>query len=196
MFTGIVDNIGIVASFKESFLEVSVTGFLHDIKKGDSVAINGVCLTVVDIKKDQFSVEVVPETKRRTNLTKLMKGDFINLEKSVQAGGRLGGHFVQGHVDDIGIIKHIVKDGEADIVKIEVDESIGQYIVLKGYVAVDGVSFKIEKGKSLGVVGESGCGKTITALSLLLLHPQPEGQIEKGNIFFSIIIHSQIVFIF
>ena len=143
MFTGIVDNIGIVASFKESFLEVSVTGFLHDIKKGDSVAINGVCLTVVDIKKDQFSVEVVPETKRRTNLTKLMKGDFINLEKSVQAGGRLGGHFVQGHVDDIGIIKHIVKDGEADIVKIEVHESIGRYIVLKGYVAVDGVSLTV-----------------------------------------------------
>ena len=72
-----------------------------------------------------------------------MKGDFINLEKSVQAGGRLGGHFVQGHVDDIGIIKHIVKDGEADIVKIEVDESIGQYIVLKGYVAVDGVSLTV-----------------------------------------------------
>ena len=151
MFTGIVNNIGTVVSFKESFLEVSVTGFVHDINKGDSVAINGVCLTVVDIKEDQFSVEVVPETKRRTNLTKLIKGDFINLEKSVQAGGRLGGHFVQGHVDDIGIIKHIVKDGEADIVKIEVDESIGQYIVLKGYVAVDGVSLTVVESTSISL---------------------------------------------
>ena len=143
MFTGIVDNIGIVASFKESFLEVSVTGFIDDIKKGDSVAINGVCLTVVCIKENQFLVEIVPETKRRTNLTNLRKGELINLEKSVKADGRLGGHFVQGHVDDIGIVKDIVKDEKADIVKIEVNESIGQYIVLKGYVAVDGVSLTV-----------------------------------------------------
>ena len=143
MFTGIVTNIGTVISFKDSFLGVHVTGFIDDIKKGDSVAINGVCLTVVEIKENQFCVEVVPETKRRTNLTKLKKGDLINLEKSVLADGRLGGHFVQGHVDDIGIVKHIVKDGVADIVKIEVNESIGQYLVLKGYVAVDGVSLTV-----------------------------------------------------
>jgi len=143
MFTGIVNNIGIVISFADSFLGVHALEFIDDMKKGDSVSINGVCLTVVDIKENQFLVEVVPETKRRTNLMNLRKGDFINLEKSIKADGRLGGHFVQGHVDDIGIIKHIIKDGKAEIVKIEVNESIGQHIVLKGYVAVDGVSLTV-----------------------------------------------------
>jgi riboflavin synthase len=115
------------------------------VQIGDSVAINGCCLTVVDVEGDQLSFDAVPETMARTNLGDMKSGDPINLERPLAAGARLGGHFVQGHIDGVGTVLSVQPDENALIVEISVPEPLRRYIVEKGSIAVDGVSLTVAR---------------------------------------------------
>ncbi|MCX6012200.1 MAG: riboflavin synthase [Chloroflexi bacterium] len=143
MFTGIVEEIGVVEAIKPGFLSVSVKNILKGTKPGDSIAVNGICLTVTHIDKQSFSIDIMAETLRRTNLGQLKPGDKVNLERALEAGGRMGGHFVQGHIDSTGEILSINPEGESKLVQIKADGEITRYIVKKGFIAVDGVSLTI-----------------------------------------------------
>ncbi|MEE9490787.1 MAG: riboflavin synthase [Dehalococcoidia bacterium] len=143
MFTGIVEEVGIVKSLQSGRLTVSATEVLKGTKLGDSIAINGACLTVTNIGPNSFSVDIMPETMRRTSLGALRPGQGVNLERSLAADGRFGGHFVQGHVDGTGKIISMVPEGEALLMEVAAPPDIMRYLVEKGYIAVDGVSLTI-----------------------------------------------------
>jgi riboflavin synthase len=142
MFTGIVEEVGIIKYASEKLI-VEAKKVLEDMKVGDSIAVNGVCLTVILLDRGCFSVELMPETARRTNLGKLRYGDKVNLERAVPVGGRFGGHFVQGHVDDIGKVVSVRRENQAIVMKIAFPERLMPYIVDKGFIAVDGVSLTV-----------------------------------------------------
>src|SRR4030043_1501099 len=135
MFTGIVEEIGIVREISTGRLTVEAKKVLEGTKPGDSIAINGACLTVTSIKKDNFSVDVMPETIRRTNLGRLHYSDSVNLERAMLAEGRFGGHFVQGHVDDVGKVLSLRPEEEAFIARISAPAHLMPYIVNKGFIA-------------------------------------------------------------
>lgn len=143
MFTGIVEEIGVVKAISSGSVTVRSKLVLDGAKPGDSIAVNGACLTVIAIDGDGFSVEIMPETKRLTNIGGLHVGDCVNLERAMPAMGRFGGHFVQGHVDAVGKIASIEKEGEAHILTINLPEEIAVYLVKKGFIAVNGVSLTI-----------------------------------------------------
>ncbi len=143
MFTGIVEEVGVVKDVSLTGLRIAAATTLEGAKVGDSTAINGACLTVTSMGEGQFSVDVVPETWRRTNLGKLHPGDPVNLERSLSFGGRMGGHFVQGHVDGTGRIVEISPDGDAVMVRFEADPGVLRYIVEKGFVSIDGISLTV-----------------------------------------------------
>ena len=143
MFTGIVEEIGTVVEARSGGLTIRASKALEGLGVGDSVSVNGACLTATELGAGSFSVDVVPETLRRTNLGSLSEGSPVNLERGVRAGGRLDGHIVQGHVDGTGRIESIREDGDAAMVFIETDPSIMRYVVEKGFVALDGVSLTI-----------------------------------------------------
>jgi riboflavin synthase len=143
MFTGIVEEIGIVRGISHGRLTVEAKKVLEDAKPGDSIAVNGACLTVTLISKDNFSVEVMPETIRRTNLGSLHYGEPVNLERAMLAEGRFGGHFVQGHVDDVGKVMSLRPEEDAVIARISAPAHLMPYIVNKGFIAVDGVSLTV-----------------------------------------------------
>lgn len=143
MFTGIVEEIGIIKGTSPSRLTIGVEKVLEDMKLGDSIAVNGACLTVTNLARDHFSVDIMPETVRRTNVGRLHYGDKVNLERAVSAGGRFGGHFVQGHVDGTGKVMSSTTEEEAVIAKISAPSDLMRYIVIKGFVAVDGCSLTV-----------------------------------------------------
>lgn len=147
MFSGIVETIGKVKSLHTSDVRefiFSHNEIFSDLKIGDSVAVNGVCLTVTHFTESDFAVTAVPETLRLTNLGLLAVDSVVNLERSLSYNGRIGGHCVQGHVDGVGEILEINKDGnEALIVKISVPAALMKYIVNKGYVTLDGMSITV-----------------------------------------------------
>ena len=143
MFTGIVEEVGIVKSMPGRRLTVSATKALEGMKVGDSMAINGACLTITHLDSDSFSVEVMPETLRRTNLGLLHPGDGVNLERPLMVGGRLGGHLVQGHVDATGRVISMVREEEAVLARYSAPEEVMRYVVEKGFIAVDGVSLTV-----------------------------------------------------
>ena len=143
MFTGIVEEIGQVREISSGFLVISAKKVFDDLKPGDSVAVNGICLTVTSVGGYKFSVDVMPETIRHSSIGRLHYGDMVNLERAVLANGRFGGHFVQGHVDDIGKVMSVKPEGEAFIVRISVPAKLIPYIVHKGFIAVDGVSLTV-----------------------------------------------------
>ncbi len=148
MFTGIVEEIGQVLAAttdqeRDNTLTIGCRLALQDARLGDSIAVNGVCLTVTALADDRFSVGVSPETLRRTNLGLLGVGDPVNLERSLTFGGRMGGHYVQGHIDGAGVITSIVPDGESRRVTIRPPHNLLPYIVEKGFIAVDGVSLTV-----------------------------------------------------
>jgi riboflavin synthase len=146
MFTGIIENLGAVQSVTGNddgshlVIEASLSS---DLKCGDSIAVNGACLTVVDRTDSSFGLDVVAETLRRTNLGALLAGDRVNLERPLRADGRLDGHVVQGHVDTCGAITDITEEGEGKRIKIDVGPRFRHYLVEKGSIAVDGVSLTI-----------------------------------------------------
>jgi riboflavin synthase len=143
MFTGIVEEVGTVKGFTRNSLSIQAGTVLVGTKIGDSIAVNGVCLTVTSIEKASFSVEVMPETKKLTNIGSLNTSDRVNLERALPSQGRFGGHFVQGHVDATGIIHSMTPEGAAIIVSISAPEEILKYIVRKGFIAVNGVSLTV-----------------------------------------------------
>jgi riboflavin synthase len=149
MFTGLIEEIGevdkIAKSAKSAQITIKSKKVLEDIKLGDSISTNGVCLTVVKFDKNSFVVDVMPETMRRSNLKNIKSGSRVNLERAMQLGDRLGGHIVSGHVDGIGIIKSIDKEDNATWVSIETSLDIMKYMINKGSVTIDGISLTIAK---------------------------------------------------
>lgn len=143
MFTGIVEEVGIVRSSGMDGLTIAARTVMPTLQVGGSVSVNGACLTVTVLKPDAFTVDVVPETRRRTNLGSLRPGDSVNLERPLRADGRMDGHIVQGHVDQTGTIAEISADGEALLIRFDAPRQIMRYIVAKGFVAVDGVSLTV-----------------------------------------------------
>lgn len=143
MFTGIVEEVGVVRFVGPGFLTVSAGEVVKGTVAGDSVAVNGVCLTATTVDAKSFSVSVMAETMRRTNLGMLVPGKKVNLERAVAAGGRFGGHFVQGHIDGTGRITSLGRDPDAVIMRVAAASGIMRYIVEKGFVAVDGVSLTV-----------------------------------------------------
>ena len=143
MFTGIVRELGTVATFESSRLVVIAPETAAHAAVGDSVAVAGVCLTVVETAEEHLAFDVVPETLSRTALGGLARGSAVNLEPSLRVGDRLGGHVVQGHVDAVGNVRSVTPEGDGRRVWIDAPESVLGYCIEKGSIAVDGVSLTI-----------------------------------------------------
>lgn len=143
MFTGIIETTGKIKRIDGHFFDIKVADFLADIKIGDSIAVNGVCATVIKLDKSSFRIEIMPETLRATNFSKLQGGDKVNLEKSLRAGGRLDGHFVLGHVDGVGRVEEIKQAGDFYDLIISAPENLRKYIARKGTIAINGISLTI-----------------------------------------------------
>lgn len=152
IFTGIIEELGTVSKIEkgnQSFcITIKAKKVLEDVKTGDSIAVNGVCLTVVDFSSVFFKADVMPETVNRTTLKNLAVGDYVNLERALRLGDRLGGHLVQGHVDGVGKILKKEPHDIAVIYHIAAPDNVLKYTVPKGSIAVDGISLTvIEVGK-------------------------------------------------
>jgi len=147
MFTGLVEELGkvkqIVRGTKSVRLSVFGNKIVDGVKLGDSIAVNGTCLTVVDFSRDWFTADVMPETVDRTALAALKAGDTVNLERTLRVGDRLGGHIVSGHIDGIGTILTKEQNDNAIIVRIGAGPEVMRYIIKKGSVAIDGTSLTI-----------------------------------------------------
>ena len=140
MFTGIVEEIGEIRGIVANEVTIGASTVLEGLTLGCSIGVNGACLTIISIIDDGFRVNVVPETVRLTNLGSLKVGDSVNLERPVLATGRLDGHIVQGHVDGTGTVESVTGDEEALMIKVSVSPQLMRYIVVKGFVAMDGIS--------------------------------------------------------
>jgi riboflavin synthase len=143
LFTGIIEEVGKVRAANHHRLTIAAARVLKDTALGDSIAINGACLTVSGMDAGSFSVDVMPETLQRTNLGRLNTGHAVNLERALLVGGRLGGHLVQGHVDATGSIVSLVDKESAKIATIAAPSGILKYVVEKGFIAVDGASLTV-----------------------------------------------------
>ena len=145
MFTGIVEEVGSVVSISSNGMTVRADAVMSDLKLGDSISVNGACLTAVSITGSEFSVDLSPETMRRTSLGDLAAGGVVNLERALLASDRMGGHIVQGHVDGTGRITSTKEDGDSVIYRVRVPARMMPYIVEKGFIAVDGISLTVVK---------------------------------------------------
>ena len=147
MFTGLVEEIGTVESIKKgpksATIVIKAKKILEDIKLGDSIATNGVCLTVTAFTSNSLEVDVMAETMRRSNLNNLSSGNKVNLERALKLGDRLGGHIVSGHIDGTGIIKDFQQEDNAIWVSITAPPNILKYIINKGSIAIDGISLTV-----------------------------------------------------
>lgn len=147
MFTGIIEEIGIVKSVKSKVITIEANKIFEDLKLGDSVSVNGTCLTVASFENKIFpkifNADITLETLSRTNLGELKSGFKVNLERALTLNGRLGGHIVSGHIDGVGIIKNISKNSDDIKLIIEVSPNLMKYIIEKGSVAVDGISLTV-----------------------------------------------------
>jgi riboflavin synthase len=142
MFTGLVQQLGTLTSLEGGRLDVTAA-LAGELAVGDSVAVNGVCLTATAVTPASFTADVMEETLRRTGLGTLAPGDPVNLELPLRPVDRLGGHFVQGHVDGVGAVAAVVDEGFSRVVEIEADPGLMRYVVEKGSIAVDGVSLTV-----------------------------------------------------
>ncbi|MGR3764676.1 riboflavin synthase [Rossellomorea sp. NS-SX7] len=147
MFTGIIEEIGKIDQIKKSaasmILTIAAKRILKDVHIGDSISVNGVCLTVTSFTENQFQVDVMPETFEATTLRNLSAGSHVNLERAMAAGGRFGGHFVNGHVDATGTIKRLQQVENAVYVEISIPSELSPYFIMKGSVAIDGTSLTV-----------------------------------------------------
>ena len=154
MFTGLVEDVGTIRGLRlqndSAVLTVKTKLPVRAMVRGASIAVNGACLTVVEKRRDSFIVDVSPETLSRTNLETLSVGGRVNLERPMRLADRLGGHLVTGHVDGVGIIAAIEKQGEFTIVNFEVPADLGALLVPKGSVAVDGISLTVNSCRKRG----------------------------------------------
>ncbi|MDQ0199650.1 riboflavin synthase [Neobacillus ginsengisoli] len=160
MFTGIIEEIGQISNIGRTgesiVLTIEAKKILEDVHLGDSIAVNGVCLTVTSFTKTYFTVDVMPETVRATSLNDVKRGSKVNLERAMAAGGRFGGHFVSGHIDGTGIIKSKKQFENAIYYEIEASPEILRYVIVRGSVAVDGTSLTVfgtgEKSFTLSLI--------------------------------------------
>lgn len=147
MFTGLVEEIGsienIIKGAKSAQITIHAGKVIENTNLGDSISTNGVCLTVVNLTKNTFTVDVMPETMRRSNLKNLKHGSKVNLERALKLGDRLGGHIVSGHIDGVGIIKAIEEEDNATWVTVEASADILKYIIEKGSISIDGTSLTV-----------------------------------------------------
>jgi len=169
MFTGIIEEIGTVRKIQNGpascVLTVSASHVLEDVHLGDSIAVNGTCLTVCRADAGSFSADVMPETMRRTNLGRLHIGSKVNLERAMRADGRFGGHIVSGHIDGVGTIRQMKQEDNAVWVTISADSAILRYIVEKGSIAIDGISLTVaavtEQSFSVSVIPHTAANTTL-----------------------------------
>jgi riboflavin synthase len=164
MFTGIVKEIGRVTAAPPGRLVVGAGDILGGLESGDSIAVNGVCLTVTSLDAGTFAVDIMGETASRSSLGRLAVGDEVNLEPPLTLGGKLGGHLVQGHVDGTGRVMKVARAGEMRL-RVEALADIMRYVVEKGFIAVDGVSLTVASRDStsfeVAVVDYTGRHTTI-----------------------------------
>jgi riboflavin synthase len=146
MFSGIVEELGVVARNAvdtEGRLQLAAREVLRDVAVGDSIAVNGCCLTVASADEGGFVADVMPETARRTNLGALRQGDPVNLEAALRLGDRIGGHMISGHVDAVGRVAGLSPEANAVVVRIEAPPGVLRYVVEKGCIAIDGISLTV-----------------------------------------------------
>ena len=155
MFTGIIEGIGKVKKISKATKNRSAIQMIVDLgkhgkglKTGQSVALNGVCLTVTKLSKTQCTFEMIDETTKKTDLGNLKPGGIVNIERSLKVGARLEGHFVLGHVDGVGIIKKIQKKSKEVQIWFEVPKNLSKYVVKKGSIAIDGISLTVVEIKN------------------------------------------------
>ena len=148
MFTGIIEEVGKIKNIQGGTnykLTIAASKIVEDIHLGDSIAVNGICLTTISWDNGSFTVDVMRETLERTSLHKLRAGSFVNLERALAANGRFGGHIVSGHIDGTGEIINIRRDANAVWYKIKTSEKIMEFIIEKGSIAIDGISLTVAK---------------------------------------------------
>ena len=171
VFSGIVEEVGTVRQMERrgtsALMVVAARHVLEGTGPGDSIAINGTCLTVTRLTPGTFAVDLAPETMRRTCLGRLRPGDPVNLERSLAVGARIGGHFVQGHVDGVGTVQALMPEGDAVIMSFSAPPEVMRYVVVKGFIAVDGVS--------LTVVDRLADGFTVSFIPHTLSHTIAKG---------------------
>ncbi len=161
MFTGIIEEVGRLAKVNKKsqamVLTIEASKILEDIHLGDSISVNGVCLTVIAYQSNTFTVDVMPETFRQTSLKRLSAGSKVNLERAMSGSGRFGGHYVQGHVDTTGMIRSIQQEENAVVYSFEpADAGIMRYMIPRGSVTLDGISLTVvtvsENGFSVSII--------------------------------------------
>lgn len=153
MFSGIVEEMGQVIhinKLSEQALQLKISGkqVLEDIRLGDSIAVDGVCLTATSFEANSFTVDVMPETMQATTLNQLRTKHFVNLERSLNYNGRIGGHMLTGHVDGVGLITNKYKKENAIYYEVKLNKQMIDYLIIKGSIAIDGISltvFKLDK---------------------------------------------------
>ena len=169
MFTGIIEEKGIVTEVKKgtvsSRLTVRADIIMKDIHLGDSIAVNGVCLTASSLTEKSFTADVMAETLRKSNLGNLCPGDMVNLERAMLMGGRFGGHIVSGHTDGTGMIKSMKREENAVWVTVEPQKELMRYIIKKGSAALDGISLTVasveDTSFSVSVIPHTGAETTL-----------------------------------
>ncbi len=169
MFTGIVEEMGKITSILQgnhsAVLAIEASKVLEGSRVGDSIAVNGVCLTVTWIGSGEFKADVMAETLRRSSLGSLSRGGQVNLERAMAAGGRFGGHIVSGHIDGTGTIASMKKEGNAVWVTVDAGEQLLKYIVEEGSIAIDGISLTVasvtESGFSVSLIPHTGSETTL-----------------------------------
>ena len=169
MFTGIIEEIGTVKEVRHghrsAVVTISAEKVLPDTSRGDSIAVNGVCLTVIAMDDDSFSADATPETISRSSLGQMHRGSRVNLERAMAADGRFGGHIVMGHIDGIGKVSRVIKDDNSILLSIEAPPALMRYIVEKGSIAIDGISLTVaevwESGFTVSVIPHTASETTI-----------------------------------
>ncbi|MBX7256221.1 MAG: riboflavin synthase [Candidatus Hydrogenedentes bacterium] len=153
MFTGLIEEVGVVSRRSGADVTILAQTVLDSMKEGDSIAVNGVCLTVVAFDESGFVVQMSPETLEKSSLRALQAGDAVNLERAMALGDRMGGHFVQGHVDGVGRVKSITNQGDFSFWKFQAPSEVAKYLVPKGSISIDGISLTIvdPSGDTFGV---------------------------------------------
>ena len=157
MFTGIVEETGRIASFTRGAeawsLQIAATVALQQVALGDSIAVNGCCLTVARFDENELGFDVLEETRRLTNFSSLAMGAPVNLERSLRFDGKVGGHFVSGHVDGVGVIEVFEQRGKDTLLTVRAPEGSGRYLIHKGSIAIDGISLTVAEtsGDTLSV---------------------------------------------
>ena len=170
MFSGIIETIGAIRSLRKDAkgarIAIEAPGLLKGVRLGDSIALNGVCVTVVDFDERKFEADLSIETLRRTNLGELAVGDRCNLERAMALGERLGGHLVSGHVDGVGRIKSRKNEGDSIWLTFEAPVEVMRYVVYKGSIAVDGISLTVAacdgETFSVSIIPHTGEQTTLT----------------------------------